>query len=363
MKFTKDLISIIVPVFNREATIERCLNSLVGQTYEEIEIICINDGSTDRSLELLNKYSKEDSRIKVLSQINKGAAAARNVGLGNATGEYLMFCDSDDEYLPSMCAEMLDAIKTQNVDLVMCNAEVIISDLLPDSLSKHASVLQKYCNNIRQNKIVILDTLKRKSLNVLLWNKIFKREIIATNQIFSPEGCEHDDNLFVFLYSLFIDRYFALNKNLYHYYINNNSITALVKQSKPKDKYDSFKICCIAFDFLKESNNFDEYTIALKGFIDKMMLYNFKQEFFTHDELISLSIAFNKKFKELELVYIFNSNSFIVVDRKQLKMKMLIKNFICILLKTLFIPKKKNIKKLQQSISLLKGNKKLFKRK
>ncbi len=320
MKFTKDLISIIVPVFNREATIKRCLNSLVGQTYQDIEIICINDGSKDSSLELLNKYAQEDTRVKVFSQINKGVAAARNVGLANANGEYLMFCDSDDEYVPSMCNEMLDAIKTQNVDLVMCNAVVTIGDASPEErLSQCRLKSQKeYCNNIIESQIIVLDELRRKYMNILLWNKIFKREIIITNQIFFPEGCEHEDEFFIFLYSLFIDKYFALNKDLYTYYINNNSIISLVEQGKAKDKYDLFKICCMAFDFLKESNKFDKCKIDLKHFIDLKML-NIKQQFFTHDELMSLSITFNKKFKELELVYLLKGNRFIVIDRNSLE--------------------------------------------
>jgi glycosyltransferase involved in cell wall biosynthesis len=315
MKFTQDLISIIVPVYNRSNTIERCLNSLLTQTYKQVEIICINDGSSDNSLELLNKYARRDNRINVLSQINKGPASARNVALTNATGEYLMFCDADDEYLPNMCEEMLSAIKENNVDLVMCNAEIILGDAPPtDELSLQRLQVQKEnCNSIVENNIINLDSAKRVYLNVFLWNKIFKHEIIVANQISFPEECDHEDDFFIFIYSLFIDKYFALNKTLYRYYINNNSIMHLYEQGKPKNKYDLFKICCHACDFLKKSKKLNENKQALKNFID-FKISMIRTKFFTNEELIDLCKKFNKKFKELKLSCIFAEGKLIVRD-------------------------------------------------
>ncbi|MGL6105767.1 glycosyltransferase family 2 protein [Romboutsia sp.] len=89
-------ISVIVPVYNVEKYLERCLNSLLNQTYKNLEIILINDGSTDSSEEIRKKYSKQDEKIKFISQENKGIAETRNVGIKNSTGEYIAFLDSDD---------------------------------------------------------------------------------------------------------------------------------------------------------------------------------------------------------------------------------------------------------------------------
>ena len=124
----KTVISIILPVYNCEKFLSRCLEALLIQTYSNIEVLCINDGSTDKSLQILEQYAQKDSRIKVFSQENSGPAKARNLGLAKARGDYLMFCDSDDWYEPQMCECMLKTIELENVDLVICKANVKIQD-------------------------------------------------------------------------------------------------------------------------------------------------------------------------------------------------------------------------------------------
>ena len=90
------IVSVIIPVYNQEKYLDECLSSVCGQTLRDIEIMCVNDGSTDESLKILNKYAKNDSRIHVFSQSNQGAGVARNLGLSKAKGKYLSFLDSDD---------------------------------------------------------------------------------------------------------------------------------------------------------------------------------------------------------------------------------------------------------------------------
>ena len=92
----KETVSIIIPVYNSEPYLSRCLDSVLAQTYPKIEVLLIDDGSTDNSYAICQQYAQRDSRMKVIHQQNQGAAAARNTGLDNATGEYIMFCDSDD---------------------------------------------------------------------------------------------------------------------------------------------------------------------------------------------------------------------------------------------------------------------------
>lgn len=95
-------ISIIIPVYNGEKTIERCINSIINNNYENIEIIVINDGSNDRTLEILEKIKKVEKRLKVISQKNSGVSAARNLGIKNSTGDYIYFMDADD-YIEENC--------------------------------------------------------------------------------------------------------------------------------------------------------------------------------------------------------------------------------------------------------------------
>ena len=99
-------VDIVVPVYNVEKYISDCLDSLLAQTMKDIRIICVNDGSTDESLDIVNRYAEKDSRIIVINQKNGGRSAARNAGLRKVTAPYVMFCDSDDYYLPDTCKLM-----------------------------------------------------------------------------------------------------------------------------------------------------------------------------------------------------------------------------------------------------------------
>ena len=120
-------VSIIVPVYNVEKYLGKCLESLLVQTLKDIEIICVNDGSTDDSLAVLQNFAAEDKRIKVINQVNKGVSAARNAGLDNACGEYVMFVDSDDWIEPETCAECYEKIVADKADLLLFNFQDVFS--------------------------------------------------------------------------------------------------------------------------------------------------------------------------------------------------------------------------------------------
>ena len=116
-------VSVIIPVYNVEAYLRQCLDSVVNQTLKDIEIICVDDGSIDGSAAILEEYAAKDIRIKVLTQANSGAGAARNAGLAVAKGEWLSFLDADDEFAPAMLSEMVDAGEQGGADVVACTME------------------------------------------------------------------------------------------------------------------------------------------------------------------------------------------------------------------------------------------------
>ena len=113
-------VSVIIPVYNTEKYLRECLDSVVNQTLRDIEIICVDDGSTDASPEILRKYAEKDSRVQVFTQEKSNAGAARNVGLSKAAGEYLAFLDSDDYYELSMLEHMLACAQERAADVVVC---------------------------------------------------------------------------------------------------------------------------------------------------------------------------------------------------------------------------------------------------
>lgn len=121
-------VSVIIPVYNTEKYLRECLDSVVNQTLQDIEIICVDDESTDRSLEILREYQAKDKRITVLKQEKSNAGAARNLGLSIATGEYLSFLDSDDYYDLAMLEHMYACAKNRNADIVVCNIKVYYED-------------------------------------------------------------------------------------------------------------------------------------------------------------------------------------------------------------------------------------------
>ena len=116
-KTDNELISIVVPVYNAENYLEKCINSIIGQTYRNLEIILIDDGSNDNSLSICEKFALQDNRIKVFHQNNGGVASARNKGLSEASGEFIAWVDSDDSIEPEYIEKLYDAVKEYNADI------------------------------------------------------------------------------------------------------------------------------------------------------------------------------------------------------------------------------------------------------
>ncbi|OCG79555.1 glycosyltransferase family 2 protein [Gilliamella sp. Occ4-3] len=212
-------ISIIVPVYNCDKYLKKSIDSLLNQTISNIEIICIDDGSTDESSNILKDYANKHSHIVLLSQENKGPAIARNRGIAIARGEYIMFCDSDDWYEPAMCEKMLETIRLKNVDIVMCNCNIVKYDVSYDARDDDISYHKL---NIFGYHSLNFD-LKYK-VNSVLWNKIFKKSIIDKFNIDFPSGHYHDDMAFILQYLCSSKNLYGIDCNLYNYVFRSNSI-------------------------------------------------------------------------------------------------------------------------------------------
>ena len=219
-----DLISIIVPVYNSELYINRCLDSLLKQTYKNIEIIIVDDGSKDNSLQLIKGYANKDSRIKVYTQSNQGPSVARNTGLDNATGKYIMFVDADDFIDKNMVANMVEVIKDDTNTLVLCdNSEI-------------------WANEIEERKLFDTDKNYIKKVDVikaiasgkagLVCGKLFNKNIIKEHNIkFDKEIKMCEDQIFFLNISRYCDDFIYIPKSLYFYdRRNENSITIKYKE-------------------------------------------------------------------------------------------------------------------------------------
>lgn len=206
-------ISIIVPVYNAEKYIEKCVNSLTSQTYKDIEIILINDGSTDSSLKICEKFERVDSRIKLYSKENGGVSSARNLGISKCKGKYICFVDSDDTVDIDFCEILVSNLENSKSDLSCCSYNII----------KNGQKEKKYKKE-KKDKYITEDKYMQllKCYKGFLWNKLYKKKIIDENRLKLDENismCE--DLLFNFQYLAKCKKIICSNEKKYNYIINN----------------------------------------------------------------------------------------------------------------------------------------------
>lgn len=186
-----DKITVIVPVYNVENYLEEAINSVISQTYKNLEILIIDDGSTDNSSQICDKYAKKDIRIKVFHQTNKGLSGARNTGLKNATGKYIMFLDSDDKFEPQACETMYKFIERTKADYAIGNYINIDEDG-----SKWENPIFKK-DTYKEFTLSIKDYEKSfYIMNSAVWNKIFRKSFLDSLNITFVERLPAEDAIF-----------------------------------------------------------------------------------------------------------------------------------------------------------------------
>ena len=243
----KPKVSIVVPAYNTGKFIEKCLSSLVNQTLKEIEIIIVNDGSTDNTLEISTEFQKKDSRIKVIDQTNQKQGAARNNGTKIATGEYIGFIDSDDWIDLDYYEKLYNTAKKYNLDIALAtNVRIgqkktkkrlnITSEKVYTSLQEKFDACLQYRNECPTNKIYRLSMLKE---NNIVW----------------PEGCYCEDKLFT-TQALYYANGLVSVPNINYYYYRNPNSTVKTKSRKHvqelnRDKNNARRA---VLNFLKEKN-------------------------------------------------------------------------------------------------------------
>lgn len=218
-------ISIIIPIYNQTKYIRQCLDSCINQTLQDIEIICVDDKSTDDSLEIINEYAQKDSRIKIIAlSKNQGPGAARNAGLKIAKGDYLMFLDPDDWYDLTACETAYNQISTNNNDIVTFShytykeedESVVIKTsnlILPPELVNKPNI--KLCDDVSGRYL--------KSCSV--WTSCYKRDLIYKNKITFPNLYHAEDVPFYIKAIVSADNVSVINKPLYYYRFRLDSLT------------------------------------------------------------------------------------------------------------------------------------------
>lgn len=216
-------LSIIVPVYKVEQYLNRCVDSILNQTYRNIEILLVDDGSPDRSGEICDRYAKSDERVKVVHKKNGGVSSARNIGFSSSTGEYIGYVDSDDYIAPTMYEDMIDVLEKNDLDIVCCDAFIVKGDKLIGKQGDGALI-------VYAKEDILLKSLM--DFQNTIWNKLYKREMFE-NVIF-PEGRLFEDNATAHLFFQNCKRVGCINTKYYYYYRNSGSITQTAFNTKAR---------------------------------------------------------------------------------------------------------------------------------
>lgn len=315
-------ISIIIPIYNGEKYLSQCLESLINQTLKDIEIICVNDGSTDNSLKILEEYAKKDKRIKIINKKNAGLGAARNTGMKYANGDYIGFVDSDDWVDRNMFKKLYIKAKSHNIDIVMC--PVCIYDDNVQKGNYDYSYFNLDCFNEDFNNL-IFDYQKTKDfffrICVTAYNKIYRTEFLKNIGVKFPEGIIFEDNPFFYKTFLRAKQVAIIRDFLYFYrgqradsiisnadfkyfdIIKSHNLTKKIILSDPH--YDDLKIDLFNYVIRSIFNRYFQVSEKYKNNFFEIIKKDFENMALKYDEIDALNTFSKNKFNN-----VMNSDSY-----------------------------------------------------
>lgn len=306
------MISIIIPVYNTEAYLQKCLDSIASQSYEDWECILVDDGSNDGSPSICDEYVKNDNRFKVVHKDNEGVSTSRNVGLENATGDWIYFCDSDDK--------LHDAESLTNLLKLANNADLAVGSYiaLDDNDKDVTDTLEsiKTFVGLLSGKEYMSEHMEPK-LHIgyigFLWNKLFRRDIIKKNKLrFDPDIKYAEDLLFITQYVCSPDCHkIAINNNLkiYEYYQHSSSAMANIRKHYNPAFFTDF----IAYERIMDiiHNYFHDHVLdvsmkrqfCIQGLLHLDMMENSQYSNFSQREYIKSKIQCLKEYRRSLTTY------------------------------------------------------------
>lgn len=236
---SRPVVSVIIPVLNTKAYLQQCLDSLAVQTLAEIEVICVDNGSTDGSYEFLQTYAESHANFAVLRHAEGRQGGARNAGIDRATGEYIGFVDSDDFVSPVMFQEMYNAAQAARAEVVVCNF-----DLYYES---KGLVSQTFRGDLLAGgEVFSIQQQPRLLRNLIVWNKIWSHEFIEKHKLRFPEDVFHEDQLFVIEALVLAQRIVTVSETLYFY---RRARPGSVNEYRGRDSLQVFRIMEMVTDF------------------------------------------------------------------------------------------------------------------
>ena len=270
-------ISIIVPVYNAEKYIKKCMDSLVKQSKKELEFIIVNDGSTDHSEKIIQSY--QDARIKYFKNKNQGIGKTRNFGIKEATGEYITFLDSDD-YLPNDAIDNLYKLAQKN------KLDLVVSDYYVDNKNIKSEKIKSFpITNVKKNPNLIFD------INLAPLNKLYKKELIENIKF--EENLKYEDAPFVIESIIKAKRIGKLDKETYYYVVNPNSETTI----RDERIFDIFKILDIIGRLVENKKELTEVykTLCIRIICNYNIQQRYQKKLKTANRFINKGFYYMKK--------------------------------------------------------------------
>lgn len=307
-------VSIIIPVYNVEKYLEKCLSSIYSLNLEDKEVILINDGSTDSSIDILKKFkNKYPDKTKIITQKNQGLSEARNVGIKNSNGEYILFIDSDDFIDPIETEEFLKFGLEKKVDVLIGNYKEYY-----DGKNIIDRKFYKMSKDIEKEGIFYIENgFKNKCFTVSVWDKFYNRNFLLKNNLFFEKGLLHEDALFIPIVFFYAKKVRCYNKKFYFYRKNNSS--SIMNTLSKKNYEHLLYIVNRLIDFKNERKLENKYcnrlilgiyiVILRKGkYINKDTFYKISKLNFNFREKLKLIYVFilqklyHSKLKELDII-------------------------------------------------------------
>lgn len=281
---TMSQVSIIIPVYNAEKYLYKCIHSVINQTYKDIEIIIINDGSTDSSLLICRKFEKNDSRIRIINKKNEGVSKARNIGIDYAKGKYIAFIDADDYIEKNMIENMFNRITKENADMILCNYTNVNNEekkLIKYNLKQVVTG----CENINNNIIIpLIERDKNEKKHKIEgfrspWGKLFNKDIIDKFKLRFNEKMSIGEDFIFNLQFMSHSHALTFDEASYYYYVTNSN-SALMKYKKNCWEKYYRPIIINLNQFLKDNMLYNQAELRVFKLIIKyffICLYNEKK--------------------------------------------------------------------------------------
>lgn len=262
--------SVIIPVYNSEAFLRECLGSVLAQTMDDFEVICVDDGSTDSSLEMLREYERADSRIRVLAQENRGGGAARNAALAIARGEYLAFLDADDFYEPEMLARMVAAAQDKDAQVALCRS------YSHDNNTGERGVLDHAVRFVEPGTVFSADDVWEYAFRFCLgwpWDKLFLRSFVEEHGLTFQELRSTNDALFVFTALALADRITVVDEYLVNHRMGNASS---IENTRERSWNNAFLAAEAIEERLRAEGLFEKAEQSYLNWVANFSLWNFE---------------------------------------------------------------------------------------